>query len=228
MLFRSNHEFDYRPQGLADMLNAAKEAQEASWQAAAQSRTTALEEYTAQYGPLTLNLPAMVQANYRTPKDPSAPGIQALMEAFENYPVTDYTVIEREGMKIAVFGIMGVDSDECAPMSGMVLEPVAEAAKRVVAEIREKEDPTFIICLSHTGTEDGKGEDYELARAVDGIDLIISGHTHSTLREPIEVNNTFIVSCGPYTQNLGSITLTKGSGAVGYSDYTLKIGRAHV
>ena len=58
-----NHEFDYRPQGLADMLNAAKEAQEASWQAAAQSRTTPLEEYTAQYGPLTLHLPAMVHAN---------------------------------------------------------------------------------------------------------------------------------------------------------------------
>ena len=46
----------------------------------------------------------------------NCPGIQALMEAFENYPVTDYTVIQREGMKIAVFGIMGVDSDECAPI----------------------------------------------------------------------------------------------------------------
>ena len=187
-----NHEFDYRPQGLVDMLTAAKESGEA--------------------------LPQIVQANYRTPKDPSAPGIQALMEAFENYPVTDYTVIQREGMKIAVFGIMGVDSDECAPMSGMVLEPVAEAARRVVAEIKEKENPTFIICLSHTGTEDGTGEDYELAKAVDGIDLIISGHTHSTLTEPIEVNNTLIVSCGPYTQNLGSVTITSEGG---YTDYTL-------
>ncbi|MBO5035046.1 MAG: CapA family protein, partial [Oscillospiraceae bacterium] len=135
-----NHEFDYRPQGLADMLSAAKESGEA--------------------------LPQIVQANYRAPKDPSA---QVAVDAMNNYPVTDYTVIERDGMKIAVFGVMGVDSDECAPMSGMKLEPVAEAAKRVVAEIREKENPTFIICLSHTGTEDGKGEDYELAKAVDGI-----------------------------------------------------------
>ena len=184
-----NHEFDYRPQGLADMLNAAKASGDP--------------------------LPAIVQANYKTPKDPSA---QVAVDAMNNFPVTDYTVIERDGMTIALFGLVGVDSDECAPMSGMKLEPVADAAKRVVAEIKEKVNPTFIICLSHTGTEDGKGEDYELAKAVDGIDLIISGHTHTTLSAPIEVNNTLIVSCGPYTQNLGSITITSDGG---YTDYTL-------
>ena len=185
-----NHEFDYRPQGLADMLSAAKASGDP--------------------------LPAIVQANYKTPKDPSA---QVAVEAMDNYPVTDYTVLKPGGTTVAIFGIMGVDSDECAPMSGMALEPIIDAAKRVVAEIKEKENPTFIICLSHTGTEDGKGEDYELAKAVDGIDLIVSGHTHTTLDAPIEVNNTLIVSCGPYTQNLGSITLT--TGASGYTDYTL-------
>lgn len=185
-----NHEFDYRQQGLADMLTAAR----ASGQA----------------------LPAIVQANYTTPNGGDAP--QALTEAFENYPVTPYTVIQRSGVKVAVFGVMGVDSDECAPMSAMVYEPMIEAARRVVAEIQEKERPAFIICLSHGGTEKGKGEDYELARAVSGIDLIISGHTHTTLEEPLMVNGTPIVSCGPYTRNLGVITLgSDGS----YSDYRL-------
>lgn len=180
-----NHEYDYRPQGLADMLNAARAAP---------------------------SLPAIVQANYKTPKDPNAPGVQALAEAMANYPVTDYTILEREGLKIAVFGIMGIDSDECAPMSGMALEEPIAAAKRVVAEIREKEKPDFILCLSHSGTEKGKGEDYKLAKEVPGIDVIISGHTHTTLEEPIEVNDTLIVSCGPYTQNLGKLVLSKGGG----------------
>ena len=44
---------------------------------------------------------------------------------------------------------------------------------------------------------------------MDGIDLIISGHTHSTLTEPVAVNGAYIVSCGPYCENLGSITLRK-------------------
>lgn len=185
-----NHEFDYRQKGLAEMLYAAKQSNAA--------------------------VPAIVQANYTTPKDAAAG--QNLTEAFVNYPVTPYTVVEKDGLKIAVFGVMGVDSDECAPMSGMELEPMISAAKRVVAEIKEKENPHFIICLSHGGTENGKGEDYELAKAVDGIDLIVSGHTHTTLEEPIVVNGTPIVSCGPYTQNLGSITLYKTDVTSGYYD----------
>lgn len=189
-----NHEFDYRQKGLAEMLYAAKQSGAA--------------------------VPAIVQANYTTPKDAAAG--QNLTEAFVNYPVTPYTVVEKDALKIAVFGVMGVDSDECAPMSGMELEPMADAAKRVVKEIQEKVRPDFIICLSHGGTEKGKGEDYELAKAVDGIDLIVSGHTHTTLAEPIVVNGTPIVSCGPYTQNLGSITLTKSAtGDAGYQDYKL-------
>ncbi len=42
---------------------------------------------------------------------------------------------------------------------------------------------------------------------MEGIDLIVSGHTHTTLAEPIVVGNTYIVSAGPYCENLGSITL---------------------
>lgn len=146
-----NHEFDYRQTGLAEMLRAA----------------------LASGGPL----PAIVQANYTTPTDP-AEG-RDLAQALRDYPVTDYVLLEREAggrtLRVAVFGLMGLDSHECAPMSGMEYQPIEEAAKRVVAEIREKERADYIICLSHSGTEDGKGEDYELAKAVDGIDVIISG-----------------------------------------------------
>lgn len=161
-------------------------------------------------------LPAIVQANYLPPANDTV-----AWTALDRYGVTDYTLIDRDGLTIAVFGLLGVDADECAPMSGMDFTPIAEAAKQVVAEIQSKEDPDYIICLSHSGTEDGKGEDYELAQAVEGIDLIISGHTHSTLSEPIQVNNTLIVSCGEYTHNLGRITLQKENGTLGFSEYQL-------
>lgn len=59
------------------------------------------------------------------------------------------------------------------------------------------------------GTSEKKklSEDELLAEKVEGIDLIVSGHTHTTLTEPIAVNNTYIVSAGPYCENLGSITI---------------------
>lgn len=189
-----NHEFDYRQQGLADMLNVAKASGDP--------------------------LPAIVQTNYTQPLDHDSG--YAVVQALENYPVTDYTVIERDGLRVAVFGVLGEDADDCAPMSGMELEPIADAAKRVVAEIKEKEDPDYIICLSHSGTDGtGKGEDYELAKAVDGIDVIISGHTHTTIENPIQVNGTLVVSCGEYTQNLGVLTVSKAEGKTELVDYQL-------
>nr|WP_325194742.1 5'-nucleotidase C-terminal domain-containing protein [uncultured Oscillibacter sp.] len=188
-----NHEFDYRQQGLAGMLRAAVDSGDP--------------------------LPAIVQANYTTPADPDSG--RDVAQALADYPVTDYVVLEREGwpgtagdktLRVAVFGVLGADADACAPMSGMEYEPIADAAKRVVAEIQENEQADYIVCLSHSGTEDGRGEDYELAKAVDGIDVIISGHTHSTTPEPIRVNDTLIVSCGEYTRNLGVLTVSRGAG----------------
>ena len=177
-----NHEFDYRSAGLAAMLNAAVDSGDP--------------------------LPALVQANYKPPE-----GDTQAWEAWENYGIRDYVILERGGVNYGIFGLLGEDADACAPMSGMEFEPIVQAAERTVAaleaELSDLGEPYFIICLSHSGTDGkGKGEDYTLARKVDGIDLIISGHTHSTLEEPLQVGDTLIVSCGEYTAHLGSITLS--------------------
>lgn len=161
-------------------------------------------------------LPAIVQANYKPPVDD-----RDSWDAWNEYGITDYVVLEREGVRAAIFGLLGVDADECAPMSGMEFTPIAEAAQRVVEAIRANESADYIICLSHSGTSGGEGEDYELAKAVSGIDLIISGHTHTTLTEPIQVNDTMIVSCGEYTQNLGRVVLAKDNGKTTLTDYDL-------
>ena len=192
-----NHEFDYRASGLAQMLETA-----------ASSGSP---------------VPAIVQSN-GTVLDGT--GSQELKQAMENYGVENHLIITRGGVNYGIFGLMGEDADACAPMSGMEFEPVADAARREVAALEEElaqlEGPSLIVCLSHTGTDGGKGEDYELAKAVDGIDVIISGHTHSTLEQPIEVNGTLIVSCGEYTTNLGVLELKlDDAGAV--TDYNYRL-----
>lgn len=190
-----NHEFDYRASGLADMLYAAVDSGDP--------------------------LPAIVDANYLPPQED-----EETWDALYTYGVQDYRILERGGVPYVIFGITGVDSDECAPMSGMELHDPVETAKRVVKEATEKcqtaygEDPV-IICLSHSGTEKGKGEDYELAQKVDGIDVIISGHTHTTLEQPIEVHDTYIVSAGENSKNLGVLTLTRTQDGVELKDSRL-------
>ena len=183
-----NHEFDYLPSGLISMLNAAKSG----------------GEY----------VPQIVDANYLPAvKCDNLSDPAAYMQALKDYGVKDFTIIERNGIYFAVFGIFGYDADDCAPNSGMVLaDPIETAQKTVNAAVGEckalyGKEPV-VVCLSHCGTDDGEGEDYELAKAVEGIDVIISGHTHTTLSEPVIVNNTVIASAGDYGRYLGVINLS--------------------
>jgi 5'-nucleotidase len=60
------------------------------------------------------------------------------------------------------------------------------------------------------------GEDVELAKAVSGIDIIVGGHTHTKLDQPLIVNGTVIVQAGEFGEFVGSLSLT-------YSDKNLKV-----
>ena len=162
-------------------------------------------------------VPPIVQANYKPPEEDAD-----TWAAWDRYGIGDYLILERGGVRYGIFGLMGEEADSNAPMSGMEFEPIADAAERTVAALEEA-GADFIICLSHSGTDGrGKGEDYELARRVDGIDVILSGHTHTTLDEPLRVGDTLIVSCGEYTANLGVLTVEwKPNGEKTVADYRL-------
>ena len=183
-----NHEFDYLPEGLASMLNAAKESGD--------------------------KVPYIVEANYLPPEKGEEGYNKEISDAFENYGVEDYVILERGGVYFAVFGLFGLDADDCAPNSGMILHDIAETAQKTVdaakKECIEKYNAEpVVVCLSHAGTEKREGEDYELAKATDGIDLIISGHTHSTLTEAVVVDETYIVSGAEYGKYLGVVDLMR-------------------
>lgn len=199
-----NHEFDYLPKGLASMLNVAADC----------------GEY----------VPAIVDANYLPPeKGQEGYDEEAEMAwaALENYGVKDYIILERGGIYYVLFGLTGYNSDDCAPNSGMILEDPAKIAQEVVdtatAECVEKYGvEPLVIALSHSGTENGQGEDYELAQAVEGIHVIISAHTHTTLQKPIEVDGTYICSAGEYGKNLGVVRMEySADGAAKLTDYEL-------
>ena len=218
-----NHEFDHKGTGFAEMLNSAKAAQQAAVELLLVDARPLedMDAYRERFGPVTPVLPTLLEANY-APADDN-PDRAFIRSAMENYGVTDCMTLERGGVTYGLFGLMGVDSDECAPTSGFTRTDAAKAAKRCV-ETLKGEGAEIIVCLSHSGTGDSlaSSEDEELAKAVDGIDVIVSGHTHSTLAEPLVVNDTYIVSSGPYCQNLGSLTFSwDGSGEKRLLDYRL-------
>ena len=218
-----NHEFDHTGVGFAEMLDAAKDAQTAAMRVLADSQypSSLMQDYLEQYGPFTFALPALLEVNY-VPSGEN-PDRDLIQQAMDNYGVQETMILERGGVTYGIFGLMGVDSHECAPTSGFELLDAAKAAERCVASLKEQ-GAEVIICLSHAGTGDSLAfsEDEVLAENVDGIDVIISAHTHTTLREPIVVNGTYIVSVGSYCENLGSLTLERSSnGSLRLVEYRL-------
>ena len=183
-----NHEFDYRSKGLANMLNSATESGD--------------------------DLPALVVCNVDWESMEAAglsEGQQLIRDAFDEYGVSDYVVLEKGDTDIAVVGVFGKDALACAPTCELLFKDPIEAVKETVEEIRENEDVDMIVCVSHSGTweDEKKSEDEILAKEVPDLDLIISGHTHTELKEPIQHGNTYIVSCGEYARNLGSLSMTQ-------------------
>jgi 5'-nucleotidase len=111
-----------------------------------------------------------------------------------------YQMLELGGIKLGVIGItavsnaygtFGTRSFDAPPI-------VSELAKH----LRER-GANVIAVLSHLGLEGDKS----LAQEVDGIDLIIGGHSHDTLEQPLSVNDTLIAQAGYYGSHLGRIDL---------------------
>ena len=195
-----NHEFDYFQSGLKSMLKSAINSGD--------------------------RLPSLVCANYLPPVEGQEGYDPEIWQIYNDFGVKDYVIIERGGIYYVVFGLLGVDADDCAPNSGMVFEDPVTVAKETVAAATEECERLYgehpiVVCLSHSGTNDGEGEDYELANAVDGIDVIISSHTHTRLDEAIVVNDTAIVSADEYGKNLGVLKLKQNGDKTSILDYKL-------
>lgn len=191
-----NHEFDYAIGGFTQSLEAAKQGGG--------------------------SLPQYVVSNMTLPEnDPDA---DALRKAMSGYGVKDYTVIVKDGIRIGIFGLMGEEAAANAPNSSpAAFTDIAAASKRVVDILKNREKADLIVCLSHAGTwaNAADSEDEKLAKAVPDIDVIISGHTHTVLRQPIAAGQTVIVSCGSGSANLGILDLSYDDGWK-VKDYSLK------
>ncbi len=115
------------------------------------------------------------------------------------------------GEKIGIFGLTTEETkDISSPEKVQFQNYVAEANKMVAAF--EKQGINKVVAITHLGYDDNVAydNDLELAKEVDGIDVIVGGHTHTALAEPVEVKEgktepTIIVQTGEYSNNLGTL-----------------------
>ena len=162
------------------------------------------------------SLPPILCANI----DVSASGLSE--SEMNNLNIKPYEIFNFGDICVAVFGLIGSDAVTLSSTSGLVFKDYIDVAKITVSEIRNLYSPDLIICLSHSGTgDDVNDEDIKLAESVPDIDLIVSGHTHTTLNKHITVGKTIIGSAGEYGTKLGKVIFTSNNGSIELKSYEL-------
>ncbi len=187
-----NHEFDLKPAGLARIISTAERAG---------------------------RIPPLVLSNAIFSRESAAD--DELEKVFARGIVRPYRVIERDGIRIGLFGLMGKAAAEVAPFASPVTfdDPIT-VARQMVELLRGEERADIVICLSHSGLSEDpeRSEDEILARQVPGIDVIISGHTH-TETDLRTVNSTLIVQAWCYGRQVGVLDLTGNGSGVSLERY---------
>jgi len=107
--------------------------------------------------------------------------------------VKPWKIIEKDGLRVGVISA-NINPEGLitrANYEGMVwLDPIQTAEERA-SWLKEKKKCDMVICLSHLGLQydDNRPDDKKLAAGTRSIDVILGGHTHTFMKEPIMVKN---------------------------------------
>lgn len=160
-----------------------------------------------------VNPPQILCANIRFS---NAGDSYALKNALDNTGCLPYMIREIGGFRVGITGLMGSEAagDIAYPGSVKFIKEKT-ALRRTVSEMKNK-GCEFTIVLSHGGMKETSEnpEDLQLAESVDGVDVIISSHSHTVLKRPVVKNDTVICSCGANCVYLGLLDINMIDGSV--------------
>ena len=145
----------------------------------------------------------------------------------ETYPsgvkyIQPYIIKKVSGFRVGIVGFVtpGVPRWEIpAHYAGYTFEPIVDAAKRVIPEVRAKSD--LVVVIVHSGLdrnprtgqifpgeqESGENATWELAEQVPGIDLIFYGHTHQEI-PTLTVNGVLLAQAKNWGGSLARADVT--------------------
>ncbi|MBT2638166.1 bifunctional UDP-sugar hydrolase/5'-nucleotidase [Bacillus sp. ISL-39] len=129
-----------------------------------------------------------------------------------------YIIKNLKGIKVGVIGLTYPYVDETMPASfskGLVFSKGVEETRQCVDELKGSVD--LIVLLSHMGLP----LDVELAALIDGIDIILSGHSHDRVEKPITVNGSLVVQAGSSASFIGKLEINLEGGKLESYQYEL-------
>lgn len=124
-----------------------------------------------------------------------------------------YLLKEVDGLKLGIIGIAATIVDKTMPKhfsEGVYLTLGREELPKHIKDLKEKEEVDLIVLLSHLGFP----QEEKLAQEVDGIDVLLSAHTHNRIYDPVLVNDTIIIQSGCHGSFLGRLDLELEDGKI--------------
>jgi 5'-nucleotidase len=120
-------------------------------------------------------------------------------------------VVRARGVRVGVFAVAGSDFPSLVKVDGFAFGDPVAAARHAVRELREREHVDAVVMIGHEHIND----DFALARAVPGIDVIFGTHSHLK-REltKIDGTRTWFISPGQYLEAISRVELTIDDGKV--------------
>ena len=114
------------------------------------------------------------------------------------------------GVRVGFIGVTSPIIPEMSPAfaAGLRFPDVRECMPQSIERLRGREDVDIIVLVSHLGF----AQDVALARTIDGIDIILSGHTHNRLARPVTAGGTLIMQSGFSGSFLGRLDVTVQNG----------------
>lgn len=121
-----------------------------------------------------------------------------------------YIIKEVDGIKIGIFSVITPDTEYATSPKNIdgitFLNPII-ASREIIKEL-EKKEVDMVIGLTHLGTnKKGNFSSIHIAENVEGIDIIVDGHSHMKLDKGTRVGKTLIIESGKHAENLGVVEI---------------------
>lgn len=110
-----------------------------------------------------------------------------------------------DGILVGLLGLTYSEESQTMPKSfaqNLQFDLGLSALKDQIARLRQQDGVDVVVLASHLGLP----QDLQLVREVNGIDVVLSGHTHDRLCHPIKVDNTWIIQSGANGSFLGILS----------------------
>lgn len=140
-------------------------------------------------------------------------------------PFQPTMVKEVGGLRVGVVGLASHIVDKTMPphfSTGLRFEVGVDTVRELVDDLRTRERVDLVVVLSHLGFP----QDMQLAKDVEGIDVIVSAHTHNRLETPAAVGSTLVIQSGAHGSFVGCLDVEVDGGRVtDYRHRLLGVGR---